>query len=236
MQRRALTDRHMGTMFLAHEVHKAASALLINAEAALRWLDKSPADVMSARRSIELLIRNGRRVGDLASKFRETSLLASPNRDPIDVNQIIDDVLGLFDTEIASKDIVVERDYFKDPHMIQADRAQLEQVFVNLITNSIEAMNAVQGRTKYVRVGTYQVDQGQVLVAIEDAGEPIPSDDVEHVFDYLYTTKPNGTGAGLAICRAIVANHGGRIWVERNGGHGSTFRMILPGWDRALAR
>jgi len=235
MEHRALTDRHMGTTFLAHEVNKAASALLINAEAALRWLDKSPADVLGARRSIELIIRNGGRVCSLAAAFRETSLLPRPARDPIDVNRILDDVLGLFHAEILGEGIVVERNYSIDLNPIPADQAQLEQVFVNLITNSIEAMSSVKGRPKYVRVGTYQVDQGQVLIAIEDAGEPIHSEDVEHVFDYLYTTKPNGTGAGLAICRAIVVNHGGRIWAERNGGHGSTFRMILPGSERPSA-
>ncbi|WP_457302800.1 sensor histidine kinase [Phyllobacterium sp. P5_D12] len=229
-------DARLCATFLAHEVNKSASAVLINAEAALRWLDKGPADVMRAQKSLRLLIRNTERTCEIISRFRDPSWLLRSDREAVNVNDIANGTLSLMFSEIADASIRVERDFCQSLQLISADRAQLEHVFTNLIANSIDAIRATRWRAGYLRVGTYQVDQGGVLIAIEDSGEPIPAHHVDHVFDLLHTTKPYGSGVGLAISRAIIDNHGGRIWARRNDwGEGSTFRMILPGVGHASA-
>ncbi|CDZ67679.1 Sensor histidine kinase [Neorhizobium galegae bv. orientalis] len=230
------TDARLCASILAHEVNKAASAVLISAEAALRWLDKSPADVERAKKSLGLLIRNTERICEIVDRSRDTWSLFRAVRVPVNVNHIANDTLSLMSSDIADASIRVERDFCQKLQLISADRAQLEHVFSNLIANSIEAIRATKDRARYLRVGTYQVDQGGVLIAIEDSGEPISTHEADHIFDFLHTTKPHGTGIGLAISRAIIDNHGGRIWARRNDwGEGSTFRMILPGIGRASA-
>jgi signal transduction histidine kinase len=226
----AFKDRHLGSMYLAHEVNKAASALLLNAESAKKWLDKSPPDLVRAKRSLDLIIRNGRLVTDIAERYHPSLAVSHAHRTATDVNRLLNDVLGLFDAQFSEAGVSLNRQFLTDLPLISADRLQLEQVFVNLLDNCIEAMAEVEDQARCIWIRTSQVERG-VMIAIEDAGEAVPDEIGQHVFDYLYTTKPNGSGLGLALCQEIVAGHGGRIWAERNKVRGTTFHIVLPQAD-----
>jgi len=223
----AFKDRHIESTYLAHEVNKAASALLLNAESAKKWLDRSPPDLARAKRSLDLVIRNGRLVTEIAERYRRNLAASRAHRAATDVNRLLNDVLGLLDAQFSEARISLKRQFLDDLPLISADRLQLEQVFVNLLNNCIEAMADVEVQARRIRIGTSQVDRG-VMIAIEDAGVAVSDEIGQHVFDFLFTTKPNGSGLGLALCHEIIARHGGRIWVERNEIRGTTFRIVLP--------
>ena len=147
---------------------------------------------------------------------------------PIDVNQLIREVFVLLDGEIRSQQVSIRSELAEELPSVPANRAQLQQVVVNLIINAVEAMSTVANRARSLRVKTAMQESDYLLITVEDTGTGIDAENIDRIFDAFYTTKPYGTGMGLSICRSIVESHRGRLSVSPGQPHGSIFCVCLP--------
>jgi two-component system sensor kinase FixL len=217
------------TASIAHEINQPLGAIVNNASASLRWLTAE--NFAEARRSVELAIEDGHRAGEIIQRIRSFAKKAPPQKDWIDINQTIREVIALAQGEAQRTHMVFETRLSDDVHyvpMIFADRIQLQQVILNLIINAVEAMSEnIDGRRQVLlRTGTDA--SGAIVVAVQDSGPGLSPENIERVFTPFYTTKPHGMGMGLAICRSIVEAHGGRLWATVNSERGATFQFTLP--------
>jgi signal transduction histidine kinase len=201
--------------------------LVTNANACLRWLDRDPADLDEAREAAQRIIRDGKRGSEVIARIRALLKNEDIVRNPLSINEAIGDILALARNEMEG--IVLDKRLESGLPEVPADRVQVQQVLLNLILNAIDAMASVSDRPRTLGISTSQDAEGRVETAIRDAGNGLPPDRTEKVFETFFTTKANGLGMGLAICRSIVEQHGGRIWAENNDDHGATFRFALPG-------
>ena len=145
-------------------------------------------------------------------------------REVVDMNEVIRDIVVLLQNEARQHSVSVHQDLAENLPAVMGDHVQLQQVVMNLMLNALEAMREASGELRI----TSQAGEGQVLISVSDTGIGFPPDKVDRIFDAFFTTKPQGTGMGLAISRSIVESHGGRLWGEVNSGRGATFRFILP--------
>jgi signal transduction histidine kinase len=211
---------------IIHEVNQPLTAIIANADACLRWLAREPADADSACQSARRVIEQGRRATDVVSGLRSLVRDSPPRFAGVRVNETIEEVLVLLKRELELGGVALKTDL--DPMMpeVEADRGQLQQVVLNLVRNAIEAMADVDG-LRALRVSSKAVD-GLATVSIADTGVGIDPAAAEQLFTALYTTKDEGLGLGLSICRRIVDAHGGRLWAGKNTASGSTFSFSLP--------
>ncbi len=222
------------TAYIVHEVNQPLSAILLNAKAALRWLQSDPPNFDEARRCIEGVVGNGRRAADIARHVRERLRKAPPVAARIDLNDVIADSLDLTSPILDHHGIIVEVELCEEIASIRGDRVQIEGLIVNLIANAAEAMSNVEGRQRKLRISSRVSEGGDVLVAVEDSGTGIDPVEIERIFDPYFTTKPEGTGLGLSICRSIVESCGGRLWAAPNRPHGTTFSFSIPSINHEL--
>jgi signal transduction histidine kinase len=214
---------------IAHEIRQPLGAIVSQSGAALRWLGRGIPDLEEARAALEKIVASGHRasriVENLRAMFRKD---ANPHR-RLDVNSILRDVIGLTHHEMQKNDVLLETVFSeKAVPQVLGDRAQLEQVFLNLIMNAIEAMEASTSQ-RMLGLKTGMSKSRKVLITIADSGPGIDADKMEKIFDTFFTTKPGGMGMGLSICRSIVEAHGGRLWASSEAPHGSVFHVELPG-------
>jgi hypothetical protein len=212
---------------LAHEVNQPISGVLINANVCLRKLGHDNPDLDAARAAVTRIQRDAQRAADVIGKIRSQFEKATPNREVLDVNDIIRETTGLLRSEAVRHNISVRTELAADLPQIVGDRVQLQQVAMNLIVNSIEAMKDVDGLREIV-VRSQRAENEQILVSVSDSGTGFPPQLVEQIFDPFFTTKPHGTGMGLRISRSIIESHGGRLWAEPADGRGATFHLNLP--------
>jgi signal transduction histidine kinase len=212
---------------IVHEINQPLTAIIASAEACLRWLTRRPADVAEARNSAMRAIEQSRRVTNVVSGLRSLVRDEQLRFADVNVNETIEEALVLSKRELDRGGVAVETDFDAAIGNIEADRVQIQQVVVNLVRNAIDAMTVVNGRARVLRA-TSRVAQDHVSVSIADTGMGIDSDRTEDLFSALYTTKGEGLGLGLSICRKIVSVHGGRIWAEKNIAQGATFIFTLP--------
>ncbi len=216
---------------IAHEVNQPLSAILINANVAMFCLTKDHLDLDEARRAIEGIIGNTRRASAVVRSVRDLVREAPPAMASLDINALIEDVLEFMCFDLRRHGIAVEIDLAKALRPVRGDRVRLERVLVNLVTNGIDAMRAVRGRPRRLRIATRR-EHADVLVAVEDTGTGVDPAHIERIFDPLFTSKADGTGLGLSICRSIVETHGGRLWAAPNLPHGTTFSFVIPAHGR----
>ncbi|HVO13982.1 MAG TPA: ATP-binding protein [Alphaproteobacteria bacterium] len=216
------------TASIAHEVNQPLAAMVTNAEACLRWLDHERPNMDEARGAIDRIIRDGTRASDVIWRIRALAQKAESERTPIELNDLIADVLPLVRREVLSQRVALRLELAPGVPRIAGDRVQLQQVMVNLLVNAVQAMASVEDRPRRLTVRTRRTDDGQVRVAVEDTGVGFGTADTERLFDAFYTTKGSGMGMGLSICRSIVEAHGGRVTARANTGPGSTFEVTLP--------
>jgi C4-dicarboxylate-specific signal transduction histidine kinase len=214
------------TASIAHEVNQPISALITQASAALRWLEAEPPDVDEVRQALNAIIRDGNRAGDVVARVRALVKRVPPRRDPLDINDIIPEVVALTRSEIRRNGVSLQTQLATDLPIIQGDRVQLQQVLLNLIVNAVEAMAEVSERQLLIKTGINA--QKDVIVELRDTGPGFKPDQLEHVFDAFYTTKLGGIGVGLAICRSIIEAHGGRISAAANPPRGAVLQFTLP--------
>jgi PAS domain S-box-containing protein len=211
---------------LAHEIKQPISASITSANALLRWLAHDPPDLERVRAAATRIEQDGNRAADVINRLRSFYKKgAPPEREIVDVKEIIQEMIVLLSDEAVRHSITILSEINAETPNILADRVQLQQVFMNLMLNAIEAMKNTGGEMT-IRSGLNQ--KGQILISISDTGVGLPLENTERIFDAFHTTKPQGTGMGLAITRSIMESHGGRIWATRNQGAGATFHFTLP--------
>ena len=216
------------TASIAHEVNQPLAAVVANAAACLRWLDRDPPDVAGARRSAEWVIDDGNRASDVVRRVRALANKADTEKVPLDINDVVREVTVLVKRELVSHRVSLRMALAPGPLNILGDRIQLQQVIINLVMNGIEAMQAVADRPRELVIRSGQDDSSQVFLSVTDCGPGISADDTDRLFKAFFTTKLTGLGMGLSICRSIVEAHGGRLSVARNEGPGATFQFVLP--------
>jgi C4-dicarboxylate-specific signal transduction histidine kinase len=215
------------TASIAHEVNQPLAAIITNGEACLRWLGNKTPNLEEARGAVERMIRDGNRAGEVIQRLRALTRKTDPQNAPLDINDVIHDVVGLVQREVSSHRVRLRLDLDSGLDPVLGDRVQLQQVIINLIVNSVEAMaNVAERRELMIRVREH--DPAHVLVAVQDSGVGISPDQLDRVFNAFFTTKADGMGMGLSICRSIVEGHGGRLWASCNEGSGVTFQFTVP--------
>src|SRR5580658_1394049 len=213
---------------IAHEVNQPIAAAVINAQAALRWLGCRPPDLQEVRQALDRIVDHGNRAADVIGRIRALIKKAPPRKDRLEINQTIGEVIELTHGEATKNGVLVETELAAGLPLIHGDRVQLQQVILNLVINAVEAMSRVSAGERELLITTRQAEAGGVLVAVQDSGPgPAPAA-LERLFEPFYTTKPNGLGLGLSICRSIIEGHGGRLWASANAPRGTVFQFTLP--------
>lgn len=215
------------TAAIVHEVNQPIAGVVANADAAMRWLVAQPPDLEEARQALEGIVEDGKRTSEIVTRVRALARKVTPRRELLDINQVILDVIALTRTQIQRNDVVLLTQFAADLEPVLGDRVQMQQVILNLILNAVEAMASVAGHRE-LRISTKNQAPDGVLVAVIDSGPGLGTEDVGRLFEAFYTTKSEGMGMGLSICRTIVEAHGGRVWASRNEGSGATLQFILP--------
>ena len=216
------------TASIAHEINQPLAAIAANTSAALRWLAKTTPNLDEARAALEGIGRDSQRAADVVESIRAMFKNDSQNRVLLDINQLVREVLALVHGELFKRGISLDTELTDNLPQVMADRVQLQQVVMNLVTNAIDGTEPIADRQKLLRVKSSIGDGDIVVVAIEDTGTGIDADKVDRVFDAFFTTKPNGMGMGLSICRSIIEAHNGRLGVSAGAQYGSVFRFELP--------
>ena len=212
---------------ISHEVMQPIAAGINGAQAALRWLSAEPPNLAEVREALGYAVNEGNRAVDVIGRIRALIKKAPPRKDVFDINEAILEVVGLTRSEAIKNDISVQTQLTEGLPRIQGDKVQMQQVIVNLIINAVEAMSSVGEGSRQLHISSGK-DVGGVLVAVRDSGPGLSPASFERLFDAFYTTKAEGMGMGLSICRSIVETHGGRIWASPDFGQGATFRFTLP--------
>jgi C4-dicarboxylate-specific signal transduction histidine kinase len=215
------------TASLAHEVNQPISAAVTNADACLRWLDGDNPNLEEARAAAIEIVKDGTRAAEIITRIRMLFRKGTPQRELLDVNEIVREMIVLLRSEVARNSISVRTELTADLPKVMADRVQLQQVMMNLISNSIDAMKDVKG-TRELAIKSRRAENGQLMVSVSDTGVGLPPQQANQVFDAFFTTKVHGTGMGLSISRSIVAAHDGRLWAADNSPCGASFHLILP--------
>ncbi|SCB54495.1 PAS domain S-box-containing protein [Bradyrhizobium shewense] len=216
------------TASIAHEVNQPIAAIVANAEAGLNWLGAQPPNLERVRQTFDWITGDGMRAGDVIGRIRALIRKAPPQKEDMEINQAVLDVIALTRSEAFKNGVSVQTQLAEGLPPIQADRVQIQQVLLNLIVNAVEAMAAVGEGGRELLISTGRDASDGVLVTLRDSGPGLDPKNVETLFEAFYTTKPTGMGMGLAICRSIIEEHGGRMWAGANEPRGAVFQFTLP--------
>jgi signal transduction histidine kinase len=220
------------TASIAHEVNQPITGVGTSAQAALRWLSAQPPDLNKTRQALDRIVADGKRASDVISRIRALVKKAPPPKTPFDVNEAVLDAIALIRSEVLRHGVSLQTQLAGGLPLIEGERVQLQQVILNLILNAVEAMTGLTDGARVVQISTETDAAGGVLVTVRDSGPGLDPTSVDRVFEAFYTTKPDGMGMGLAICRSIIAAHGGRMWATANKPCGAVFQFTLaPGRD-----
>jgi PAS domain S-box-containing protein len=224
-----LTTMHAVTASIAHEVNQPLAAIVTGGDAALVWLRRSPPDVAEAARIVDQIISDGYRANQVVTSVRTMFKKDEHAKVCLDVNEVVEEVLTLLRGELNSRRVSVRTELAQELPPISADRVQLQQVVLNLVMNAGEAMDAMPVGARKLTIRSQACAPNEVIMAIEDSGPGIDPKDTERIFDAFFTTKPQGMGMGLSICRSIVESHGGQLWASARQPQGSVFYVKLQG-------
>jgi len=212
---------------IAHEVNQPIASAVTNAQAALRWLRHQPPNINEVQLALERIANNANLASAVIGRIHAMVRKTPERMEGLEINEAIRDVIMLIQGETAKNGVVVETELTDDLPLITGDRVQLQQVILNLVINGSEAMSGVDGGLRRVLIRTAKNGPDAVLVAVCDTGPGLDWADSDHVFEAFYTTKPNGLGMGLSICRSIIEAHGGRLWASANVPRGAVFQFTL---------
>jgi signal transduction histidine kinase len=213
---------------IAHEINQPLTAVVTNANAGLRWLNGQVPNVEEVRLALKRIANDGERGSKIIASIRAMLKKGSRKRTQLDLNKLIREVMTLEQGECKRCRVSVQTELANDLPRVWGDRIQLEQVLLNLTLNAIEAMASVSDRQRVLRIRSERHEPDGVLLTVEDSGTGIDLKNINRIFETFVTTKPEGMGMGLSICRSIVESHGGRISASRATPHGSVFRVFLP--------
>jgi signal transduction histidine kinase len=210
---------------LAHEIKQPIGGAVMSARACLQWLQRDPPEIERARQSVSRIANDVKRAADIVDRNRSLYSRASTERAPVNVNEIIQQIVALLQDSAHRHSILIRTELAPELPTATADRVQLQQVLMNLMLNGIEAMKDGGGE---LSVTSKKTGVGQLLILVSDSGVGLPVEEPERIFEAFFTTKPQGTGMGLAISRRIIEAHGGRLWASANAGQGTIFQFELP--------
>jgi len=214
------------TASLAHEVNQPIAAAVTNANTCLRWLTRDQPDMEEARAAAMRIVKDGTRAAEIVKRIRLLFKKGTSQRELVDVNEVIQDMIVLLGSEATRYNIAVRTELAAELHQFMGDRVQLDQVMMNLIVNSIDAMKGVDGERE-LAIKSQKAEDDRVLVSVSDTGVGLPPQQADQIFKAFFTTKPQGTGMGLSISRSIVESHGGRLWAADNSPRGARFYFTL---------
>jgi len=214
------------TASLAHEVNQPIGAAVTNANTCIRWLARDTPNVEEARAAAMRSAKDGMRAAEIVSRIRLLFKKGTPQRELVDVNEVVREMIVLLRGEATRYNISVRTELAAELPQVLGDRVQLQQVLMNLIMNSIDAMKDVEG-TQELAIKSQRGENEQVLVTVSDTGVGLPPQQADQIFKAFFTTKPHGTGMGLRISRSIVESHGGRLWATDNSPRGASFCFAL---------
>ncbi len=215
------------TASIAHEVNQPITAVITNAQVALRFLAAQQPDIEEAKLALKDIVGDGKRASEVIGRTR-AMIKKTPSRiERFDLNEAVGVVIALAQSEPSKRRVMLQAELAPDLPMVTADRIQLQQVLLNLVLNAIEAMSGVDGR-RQLHIRTESGRSKDVLVSVRDTGPGFAPNSADRLFEAFYTTKPEGMGMGLAICRSIIQAHGGRLWAKPNEPCGAEFSFILP--------
>lgn len=222
------------TSLIAHEVRQPLTAIAARAGACRSWLTREPANIGKAAASVAQIEGYALHASGVMESIRQMTRKSAPIRAPLDLNDAIREMVTLLGSEISRQRVALRVDLAADLFPVLGDRVQLQQVIMNLMTNGIEAMATVDDRPRLLRLSTRAEPAGTATVAVADVGVGLTADKMERLFEAFFTTKPNGLGVGLAICRSIIEAHGGRLWVSANAPRGAVFQFTVAAKEEGV--
>jgi signal transduction histidine kinase len=213
---------------IAHEINQPLTAIVTNANAGLRWLANERPNLDRTRVALKAIVNAGRQAGEAIHSLRSMFKIGSQEKIAVDIDGIIQDVLGLMRVELDREGIHIQSELTRPLPLVIGHGGQLQQVIANLIRNAVDAMASVPRHARFLRVKTAIQDADGVLVSIEDSGMGIDPENVDRIFEAFFTTKSHGMGMGLSICRSVIEAHNGRLWASSDVGRGAAFNILLP--------
>jgi PAS domain S-box-containing protein len=216
------------TASIAHEVNQPLAAIVTNAHAGLRWLSGASPDLDEVRLVLERIVSDGHRASEVIASIR--SMFGKDRREtsPVHLNDLVVEVLALVKMELETHQITLEIEMHDGLPAVMAERVQLQQVFLNLIKNAVDAMSSITDHNRVLAIKSEGCESNNVLMTVEDSGTGIDPEHADHIFDAFFTTKTHGMGMGLSICRSIIELHGGKLWASARSPCGSRFCVKLP--------
>jgi signal transduction histidine kinase len=212
---------------LAHEIKQPISAAMTDARTCSRWITRDHPDLAEAQAAASRVVKDVARASEIIGRVRSLFKKDSLQREEVDINELIQEMIALLRGEASRHSISVHSDLSLELPPMMADRLQLQQVLMNLMLNGIEAMKSMNTPGK-LAIKSEQGDSGQLLISVMDTGVGVPAEKLDQIFNPFFTSKPEGTGMGLPISRSIIESHGGRLWADPNPESGSIFRFTLP--------
>jgi C4-dicarboxylate-specific signal transduction histidine kinase len=216
------------TASIAHEIKQPIATARNNARAALNFLDKNPPDVAEVREALTCIVDDTDRTSDVVDRLGSLIKKAPPRKEVVDLNAAILEVTALTRSEAVKTDVTVGTQLAAELPRIQCDRVQLQQVMLNLIVNAIQSMTGVEDGKRELHISTVSIEPEGVCVAVRDSGHGLRPEILPRLFEPFYTTKPDGMGMGLSICRSIIEAHGGRLWAIGCEPRGALFQFTIP--------
>jgi signal transduction histidine kinase len=213
---------------IAHEIKQPIATASTNAAAALRFLDRSPPDVAEVREALTCIVNDADRASDVVDRIVSFIKKTPPQKEVVDLNAAILEVIALTRSEAVKAGVTVDTQLAGELPRIQCDRVQLQQVMLNLTVNAIQSMSGVEDGNRELHISTAHIAPEGVCVAVRDTGPGLPPESLPRLFEPFYTTKPDGMGMGLSICRSIVEAHGGRLWATNCEPRGALFQFTIP--------
>ncbi|MGB7097213.1 MAG: ATP-binding protein [Xanthobacteraceae bacterium] len=221
-----LTTMHAVAASIAHEVNQPLAAIVANGNAAMRFLAFETPNLDDARTAVNSIVVDGHRASEVIESIRAMFKTIDQEQAPLDINKLVHDVLALM--KVQWQEVLVQTQLNAQPPDVIGSRVQLQQVVLNLIVNALDAMNSVIDRPRVLRLRSEIHNPDSVLLSVEDSGTGIDPNNVDRIFDAFFTTKSQGMGIGLSLCRSIIESHRGRLWVSSSSDRGSVFNVLLP--------
>jgi signal transduction histidine kinase len=216
------------TASIAHEIKQPIGTARNNARAALNFLDKSPPEVAEVREALTCIVNDADRASDVVDRIGSLIKKAPPRKEVVDLNAAVMEVTALTRSEAIKTGVTVGTQLAGELPRIQCDRVQVQQVILNLIVNAIQSMSGVEDGNRDLHISTVSIEPEGVCVAVRDTGRGLRPESLPRLFEPFYTTKPDGMGMGLSICRSIIEAHGGRLWATKCEPRGALFQFTIP--------
>jgi PAS domain S-box-containing protein len=214
---------------IAHEINQPLTAIVTSGMAALRWLNREVPQIEAASTAVRRMIDDGKRASEVVQSIRSLVRKTRQQLTEFDLNKLVHDIVPLVQRDLSDHCVLLRFDLAPELPQVVGDRVQLQQVIINFVANGIQAMATIVDRPRQLLIRTQRNEQGDIQLAVQDSGVGIPADNEGRLFEAFFTTKPDGMGMGLAICRSIIEAHGGRVWAEATASEpGATFWLSLP--------